>query len=110
MAVTDWSTNPAENLALGTINLTEGATQIGDINGIARQMMADVRVMYNGLPVAADFIAKTGGTFTGAIYRQAAGAYMHHASTSALSGRWFVQPLGSPAPAGMQEGDFLVEY
>lgn len=110
MPVQNYSTDPEQNLALGTYNLAEGQTMIADFNGIVRSLMADLRVFYNGVPVASGFIPITGGAFKGPVTREGAGAYVHHVSQTALSGRIFSQPLGNALPAGLQEGDIVLEY
>lgn len=110
MPVTDYSTDPNQNGALGTFNLGEGQTMIADFNGIARQLMADIKVMYNGIPVASGFLGITGGAMKGPLTREGAGAYLHHVGSNFLSGRIHSQPLGSPDPSGLQDGDLILEY
>lgn len=111
MAVSDYSTTPASNLFLGAIDLSENGMQVADVNDAFRQMMADVRVFYNGVPVAADYVTKAAGVFSGTqpIYT-GRGAYLHHNSSALTSGRIFMQASGGATPSGMAAGDWLIEY
>ena len=111
MAVTDWSTTPASNTSLATFDLRETYTNVADFNNIIRQMMADIRVFYNGVPVAADYVTKAAGVFSGTqpIYT-GRGAYLHHNNSAYTSGRIFVQAEGGSTPSGMAAGDMLFEY
>lgn len=110
MAVSDWSTTPASNTFLATFNLQEGSTQVGDFNGIVRQMMADIRVFYNSVPVAADYVTKSGGAFTTNPIYTGRGGYLHHNSASLTGGRIFLQASGGSTPSGIAAGDILLEY
>lgn len=107
MPVTDYSTTPASNTAISGININEGCPA-GGINAAIRQMMADVRVFYNGVPVGSDYMSIAGGTFTGDILRNGRGGYLHHASATYLSGRVFVTALGAADPTSAV-GDIWVE-
>lgn len=110
MAVQDWSTTPASNVAISGINIDEGCPP-GGLNGAIRQMMADVRVMYNNLPSVAGYMPASGGTFSGTQPTYSGrGAYLHHNSASMTSGRVFVQASGGATPSGMVAGDILLEY
>ena len=51
MSVNDYSTNPNANTTISGINIAEGCPPSG-INDAIRQMMADVKVLANGYPVA----------------------------------------------------------
>lgn len=110
MAVSDYSTTPASNTAISGINIDEGCAP-GGLNGALRQMMADVRVMYNNLPSTAGYMPTAGGTFSGTqpIYT-GRGAYTHWNSSSLTSGRIFLQASGGATPSGMSPGDILLEY
>ena len=110
MAVSDWSTTPSSNTFLASFNLQEGSTNVADFNGIVRQLMADVRVFYNGVPVAADYVTKTGGVFTGNPTFTGRGGYLHHNSSALTGGRVFMQASGGATPSGMAAGDILLEY
>lgn len=107
MAVTDYSTTPASNIAISGININEGCPA-GNLNGALRQLLADVRVFYNGVPVAADYMPFIGGTFTGDILRNGRGGYLHHASPTYLSGRVFTTALGAADPTSAV-GDVWIE-
>ena len=110
MAVSDYSTTPASNAAISGINIAEGCPAANMNNGF-RQMMADVRVMYDGLPSVAGYMPVAGGTFSGTqpIYT-GRGAYLHHNGSSFSSGRIFTQASGGSVPTGMLPGDLLLEY
>lgn len=108
MSVQDWSTTPANNSTVDGINIAEGCAA-GNLNGAIRAVMASVRVAFNGVPVATDFVPKAGGAFTGTVSRQGGGAFIYHADASNASGRIFTQVAGGSVPAGMANGDFLVE-
>lgn len=110
MAVSDYSTTPASNTAISGINIDEGCAP-GGLNGALRQMMADVRVMYNNLPSTAGYMPTAGGTFSGTqpIYT-GRGAYAHHNSAAFTSFRVFTQATGGAVPSGMLPGDWLAEY
>lgn len=110
MAVSDWSTTPGSNTAISGINIAEGCAP-GNLNGATRQMMADIRVMYNNLPDTSALMPKAGGTFSGTqpVY-SGRGAYLHHNSPGYISGRIFIQASGSGTPSGMLPGDWVAEY
>jgi hypothetical protein len=110
MAVTDWSTTPASNTAISGIDISEGCSP-GGLNNAFRQIMADIRVFYDGVPVASTFATKAAAVFSGTqpIYT-GRGAYLHHNSGSLASGRVFLQASGGSTPSGMVAGDWLLEY
>lgn len=110
MPVTDYSTTPASNTSLAAFNLSEGSTQVGDFNGITRQIMADVRAMYDGLPNTSTLMLKAGGTFSGTqpIYT-GRGAYLHNNDAAHTSGRVFDIAYGGTLPTGMVAGDIVFE-
>ena len=56
MAVTDYSTTPGLNTTISGINIAEGCSPAG-INDAIRQLMADVRVFYDNVPVPAGVAA-----------------------------------------------------
>lgn len=108
MPVTDYSTTPASNTAINGINIAEGCPA-GNMNAAVRQMMADIRVFYNGVPVGSDYMLKTGGAFLGDITRNGRGGYAHHASATYLSFQVHTTAYGASQPSGMQVGDWWVE-
>lgn len=110
MAVSDWSTTPGSNNYLAGIDLRESYTQVGDINNIVRQLMADVKVFYNSVPSGSDYVTKTGGTFTGNPIFTGRGGYLHHNNSALTGGRVFMQAEGGATPSGMAAGDILLEY
>lgn len=109
MAVTDYSTTPSANTSISGINIAEDCPA-ANVNNAIRTMMADIRVFYDGAPVASNFVAKTGGVFTGNPRFDTRGGYLYHDSSANLSGRIFIQAAGGSAPSGMADGDLLLEY
>lgn len=109
LPVTDYSTTPASNIAISGINIAE-ACAAANINNAFRQLMADVRAMYNNLPDTTTFQTKAAAVFSGTqpIYT-GRGAYLHHNNALLTSGKVFLQATGGAAPA-MSPGDILLEY
>lgn len=108
MAVQDYSTTPGNNTSISGIFIGENCPA-ANINNAFRQMMADVRVMYNGLPDLSGYVTKTGAVFlTNPIY-QGRGGYLHMNDVANTSGRVFVQAAGGSVPT-MANGDWLIEY
>ncbi len=109
MAVTDYSTTPASNTAISGIDIAEDCSP-GGINNAIRQMMADVRVMYNNLPDVSAYMAKAGGTFSGTqpIYT-GRGAYIHHTNSANASGKITIQSDSAPLPT-TSNGDIVLTY
>jgi hypothetical protein len=107
MAVQDWSTAPGSNTTISGINIAEGMPP-ANVNNAFRQMMADVRVMYDNLPVVTDRIPVSGGVFSGTqpIYT-GRGAYLHSNDSANTSGRVYYLPAGSANPASPQNGDLI---
>lgn len=69
MAINDWSTNPANNTLVGSINWSEGQLP-GTVNGSARQMMADVASWRDSLAASASTYALAAGQiFSGRVGR-----------------------------------------
>lgn len=108
MAVSDWSATPSQNTSIDGINIGEGCPP-ANINNAIRSVMASVKVAFQGLPSTANFVAKTGGVFTGNPTYTGRGGYLHFNDASMTSGRVFVQAAGGGAPA-MSNGDILIEY
>lgn len=109
MAVQDWSSTANLNTTVDGINIAEGCAA-GNINGAIRSVMANVRVMYNGLPDVSLLVPKTGGVFLTNPTFSGRGGYMHNSSATNAGGQVFVQASGSGVPAGMVNGDWLAEY
>lgn len=106
MAVSDWSANAALNTSVDGINIAEQCAA-GNMNAMGRAIMANVRVMYDNLPVVSTLVTKTGGVFTGNPTFSGRGGYAHHNDPANTSGRIFIQATGGSAPSGMANGDFL---
>ncbi|MCW2405029.1 hypothetical protein M2336_001658 [Sphingobium sp. B1D7B] len=109
MSVQDWSTNPSENDTIDGVFIGENCPA-ANVNDMGRRIMAAVRVMYDGIPNTANFVANTGGVFAGNPRFLDRGGYLYHNSSSNLSGRIFIQPSGGAVPSGMANGDLLLEY
>ena len=109
MAVSDYSTTPGSNTSISGINIAEGCAA-GNINGAFRQLMADIRAMYDALPDVSALVTKTGGVFTGNPIYSGRGGYLYHDASTNASGRVFIQPIGGAVPSGMANGDWLLEY
>lgn len=109
MAVSDYSTTPGSNTSISGINIAEGCAA-GNINGAFRQLMADIRAMYDALPDVSALVTKTGGVFTGNPIYTGRGGYLYHDASTNASGRIFIQPIGGAVPSGMANGDWLLEY
>jgi hypothetical protein len=110
MAVSDYSSTPGSNNSISGINIAENCSP-ANLNNAFRQLMADVRVFYDGVPSTATLMPKAGGTFSGTqpIYT-GRGAYLHHNNAAFTSGRIFMQATGGSTPSGMVAGDILLEY
>lgn len=109
MSVGDWSTNANLNTTVDGINIAEGCPA-ANINGAIRSVMANVRVMYDGLPDTTQYVLKTGGVFLTNPTYSGRGGFMYNDSATNAGGRWFVQAAGSGTPVGMANGDWLAEY
>jgi len=108
MAVSNWSTTAAQNTAINGINIAEGCHP-GNLNNAIRQIMADVRVRFDGVGTSEGYVTKSGGVFTTNPTYQGRGGYLHNNDPTSPGGRVFVQPLGGSVPA-MSNGDLLIEY
>lgn len=108
MSVQDYSTTPGNNNNVGGINIAENCPA-GNLNGAMRQIMADIKLFANSIPVAGTSMPIAGGTFTGNITRQGAGAYVYNAEAGATSGRLITVQQGSALPA-LAEGDKVFEW
>ena len=110
MAVTDYSTTPASNVSISGISVAEGGPA-ASMNNAFRQLMADVRVMYDNLPDTSTLQTKAAAVFSGTQPTYTGrGAYMHWNSSSFASGRIFFQASGGSTPSGMVSGDVLLEW
>lgn len=109
MSVADYNVNPSLNTSISGIFVGEGMAA-GDMNGAFRQMMADLKALYNGLPDISTLVTKTGGVFTGNPTFTGAGGYLFNANGSNTGGRITVQPIGGAEPASPTNGDWWAEY
>lgn len=96
MAVTDYSTSPGSNSTISGLNIAEGCAP-ANINNAIRQIMADVRVFYDGVPIPAG-VALSGANADITSLRQSTTiAATGTATANALGYRGL--PLNSPAGA-----------
>ena len=109
MAVSDWSTNPNENITVDGINIAENCPA-ENLNNAVRSVMASVRVMYNNLPNGTSFVLKSGGVFLDNPIFSGRGGFLYHNDAANASGRVFTQAAGGAVPSGMVNGDLLFEY
>lgn len=109
MSVADYSTTPGSNGSISGINIAENCPA-GNMNGALRQLMADVRVFYDGVPAVSTLVTKTGGVFTGNPTFIGRGGYLHNNEPTSAGGRVFTQASGGGTPSGMVDGDWLAEY
>lgn len=109
MSVSDWSTNPADNTTIDGVFIGENCAA-ANMNDMGRRIMASVRVMFDGLPDTGALVTKTGGVFTGNPTFNGRGGYLYHNNSANASGRLFIQASGGSVPAGMANGDLLLEY
>ena len=109
MAVSDWSTTASANTTLNGINIAEGCPP-GNLNDAVRNIMADVRVEFDGLPSVTGKLNASGGVFTGTqpIF-SGRGAYLHHNDAANASGRVYVLAEGSATPS-LSNGDLVFFY
>jgi hypothetical protein len=103
MAVTDYSITPASNTSISGVNIAEGCAP-GSINDAIRQLMADMRVLYNGLPNLSAYAPLAGATFTGPIQQTGKGLYRLNADPSLASGLHYFLPEGTTLPSSPVEG------
>jgi hypothetical protein len=110
MAVTDYSSTASSNTTISGINIAEGCPP-ANINNAIRTVMADVRVMYDNLPVVAGKVDAAGGVFSGTqpIYT-GRGAYLHHNDSANVSGRVYILADGSANPTSPSAGDIVMFY
>ena len=110
MAVPDYSTNPDENTTINGLNIAEQCTP-AVLNNAQRQLMADVRVMYDDLPSTANLVPKDGAVFEGVQPKyKDQGAFLHNASVGASSGKVTFLKEGSAFPSGPANGDIVFFY
>lgn len=110
MAVDDYSTTPANNTTISGTNIDENCPP-GNLNDAIRQMMADIKAEFDGLPSVAGKVDAAGGVFSGTqpIYT-GRGAMLHHNSAANASGRVYVLADGSANPSSPSNGDIVLFY
>ena len=107
MAVQDYSTDPNQNTTISGINIGEGMPP-ANVNNAMRQMMADIRVFYNGIPVTDIFATKDAAVFEGTQPKYTGrGAMLHHNDPNNTSARVFILAEGSPNPTSPANGDIV---
>lgn len=107
MPVQDYQTNPNSNTTVGGTFIGEGAPP-GNINNAMRQIMADIRVFHNGIPVASGLAPLNAPVFTGQPTFQGRGAFLHHNNPANAAGRVFVVAVGQSV-SGLVNGDIVLE-
>lgn len=109
MAVSDYSTTPASNTTISGTNIDEGCPP-GNLNNATRQMMADIRVMYDNLPDVSGLAPLSSPAFTGQPTFTGAGAFRYNHSASLSSGREYFLADGDAYPASPVAGDVVNFY
>ncbi|MCB4860798.1 hypothetical protein K7W03_14480 [Sphingobium sp. PNB] len=87
MAITDYSTTPADNTSVGGASIAEGSTPPGDVNNAIRQIMADIAT------------ALTDGTFIGGASYQPLDALLTAIAALTVAADKGLYFTGSDAPA-----------
>lgn len=109
MAVSDWSTTPALNVSINGINIQEECPP-GNLNNMGRNIMADVKAEFDGLPSVTGKVDADGGVFSGTQPTYTGrGAFMHHNDPANASGRVYFLPEGSTTPS-LANGDMVFFY
>jgi hypothetical protein len=107
-SASEFSTDPNQNLTIGGLDVSEGCSP-ANINGALRYAAAVIRDSADKVPTVGGFVPSTGGTYTGDIFRQSRGAYLHHAGSGQTDGRVMFLPEGSARPAAA-EGMIVFYY
>lgn len=107
MSVQDYQTTPGANTTIGGINIGENCPP-ENLNDALRQLMADVKIMYNGFTGSTSYAPINAPQFIGQPSVKDRGAILHHRSGSYASGQVHVINAGQAIPA-MQNGDILIE-
>ena len=108
-SASEFSTVPNENITIGGKSIADGDTATADINDIIRYLAAVIRDSADKVPTVGGFVPSTGGTYTGDIFRQSRGAYLHHAGSGQTDGRVMFLPEGSIRPTAA-EGMIVFYY
>lgn len=104
----DFSTTPADNTAIGGIDIDENCTPAG-INNAIRELMAACKTFDNGKADGSLYVLKSASVLSTNAIMTGRGAALHHNNPGNASGRIFVQAAGASAPS-MSDGDILLEY
>jgi len=107
-SASEFSTDPNQNLTIGGLDVSEGCSP-ANINGALRYTAAVIRDSADKVPTVGGFVPSTGGTYTGDIFRQSRGAYLHHAGSGQTDGRVMFLPEGSIRPTAA-EGMIVFYY
>jgi len=107
-SATEFSTDPSQNTTIGGIDVAEGCSPAG-INNAMRYLAAVARDTSDKAIGGTAPMPITGGTFTGDIFRQGRGGYLHHANSAQTGGQVYFLPEGSVRPAAV-EGTVVFYY
>lgn len=108
MAFSDYNVNPNLNVTIGGVSVAESCPP-ANINNAIRQLAADGKALLDSIPNTSTLMPKAGGAFSGNISRATRGGYLHFNASTALDGRVYVLPEGSPRPTGA-EGVIVFYY
>lgn len=108
MAVSDWSTIPANNVTIDGINIAENCPA-QNLNNAIRAMMSSIKVRFDTGGDLSAYVLRSGGSFTTNPTYSGRGGYLHFNNSALTSGRIYVQPVGTAVPA-LSNGDILIEY
>lgn len=112
--VTTWSETPASNTTVDGVSIAEGCVP-ANLNNAIRSVMAGVKTFHiaystTAASLAADYMPKAAGTFSGTQPKYASeGAFLHHYGSSYTSGKVFLVPDGDPDPT-TASGDLVFYY
>lgn len=105
----DWSATAASNTTIDGTSIAEGCAP-GNVNNAIRSIMAAAKTFASAAIDGSLYLAKVGGTVTGAIIRSGGGAHWWYSSSSLTGGRVTVQPVATALPASPAEGDVVFQY
>lgn len=111
MSFGSYSTTPASNTSINGINIGENCAAANITNAL-RQIAADGRELYDTVTAinVSSYLPLAGGTMTGGIVRDGAGAFLAHASTTLTSGLVYTQPIATALPSAPAEGTIVFQY
>lgn len=111
MSVEDWKSTASQNTTIEGIAVGENVMPPSAVNDLFRAMAAAIKSY--SLSVSSpsgSYLPLSGGTVTGNITRQNAGAHLYHASSSQASGRVYTLASGSALPSSPANGDVVWFY